>query len=106
MIDKVLLVLSYYLTLPWIWAVAALAALLVVRGRGWVVPYLIAAGVTWAWLVGLTLCTYRDLGAMTVAKSYVPVAMVAAGVMFGVMRALRALIVRPVQDKFANASHR
>ncbi len=98
MIDKTLLVLGYYLTLPLTWGVALLAALVVARYPGWMLSYAVAAGVTWAWLVAIAYYRWGWPGWTTVAKSYVPVVLVASGVSLAVVRGAFAVARKRVPD--------
>ncbi len=87
MIDKVALVLGYYLAQPLVWVIAVASALIVARYPGWRLGFAVAAVLTYVWLMMIALVRYDWVGIDTIAKSYLPVALVASAVSLFVVRA-------------------
>lgn len=99
MIDKILLVLGYYLMQPLTWVVSIPAAMIVAKYPGWRLSFLVAALTTYFWLMMIAVVRYEWRGMDLIAKSYLPVSLVAsavslAGIKF-VWPRLRQKIQRP-----------
>lgn len=80
MIDKILLVLGYYLMQPLTWVVSIPAAMIVARYPGWRLSFLVASLTTYFWLMMIAVVRYEWKGMDLIAKSYLPVSVVAAAV--------------------------
>jgi hypothetical protein len=79
-IAKLLLVLGYYLTQPLTWGVCLAASLVVAYHPNWRIGFVLVALSSYVWLMMIALVSYERGGMGIVAKSYVPVTLVASAV--------------------------
>ncbi len=86
MIAKLLLVLGYYLTQPMTWGVCLAASLVVAYHPNWRIGFVLVVLSSYTWLMMIALVSYERAGMGMVAKSYVPVTLVASAVSFFLVR--------------------
>ena len=86
MIDKLFLVLGYYLMQPLTWAVCLVASVVVAYHPNWRIGFVLVVLSSYTWLMMIALVSYERAGIGLLAKSYVPVTLVASAMSLAVVK--------------------
>ncbi len=97
MIDKIFLVLGYYLAQPLTWVVSIAAALIVARYPGWRLSFLVVSLTTYFWLMMIAVVRFEWRGMELIAKSYLPVSLVASAVSLAGVKLAWPRLLRKIQ---------